>query len=149
MADFTQITGRFFTGGGINTPADVQAILLAGITHVIDCRAEQDDSPLFAGTGITYLWNGVADDGLSKGDEWFARSLSFALPTLMVPNRKVLSHCAAGRNRGPSTCYALMRAVGFDPSEALGMIHIKRPITLGGIAYSGDADRAIKALGYD
>ena len=87
--------------------------------------------------------------GKTKDPFWFKKSLNFALPILARPYGKVLAHCAAGRNRGPSTAFAILRAFGLTRLEALAMIHLARPVTVGGIAYSKDADEAIKALGYE
>ena len=146
MADFNFVTDRLATGGGVNSPADVQALLAAGITHVIDCRGEFDDGPLFSKTGVSYIWNGVEDDGKPKTPDWFAKSLSFAMPALGQPKFKVYAHCAAGVNRGPSTCYAILRALGFTAQGAEAIIRAARPQV--GLAYKHDADLAIPTLGY-
>lgn len=149
MADFTLITSRMATGGGIVTVDDVKAIQEAGISHVVDCRIEFDDSKLFEGTAVDYYWNPTADDGQPKSTDWFARTLSFGLNMLWRPRTRILLHCAQGVNRGPSSLYALMRAVGFEAIEAKTLIHLRRPTTIGGIRYAADADRAIKELGYE
>lgn len=147
--DFSQITTRLYTGAGINSQADVAELAAAGITHVVDCRAEFDDTALLASNPqIAVLWNGVGDDGQPKPAEWFAKTLTFALPALAQPHMKVYTHCAAGHNRGPSACYAIMRAVGFTPDDALNLLHTNRPATVGGVIYAADADRALPELGY-
>ena len=108
MADFSFVTERLATGAAITGPADVTALHAAGITHIIDCRAEFSDAPLLATSGMAYLWNGTEDDGQPKPPAWFAASLVFALPALATAGAKVYAHCAAGVNRGPSTaCYAV------------------------------------------
>ena len=118
-----------------------------GVTHCIDCRAEFDDAPLFAGNpNISYLWNGVRDDGIPKPTIWFQKSLDFALSALASPRHKVYAHCLAGRNRGPSTAFAIMLALGWLPQDARDLIKKNRPVA--GIAYAADAERAIKELGY-
>ena len=146
MADFSQVTSRLFTGAAISGAADVTALINAGVTAVIDLRAEQDDTPFLAGSGMAYLWNPAADDGQSKPADWFGRSLSFALPLLAQPRQKVNCHCAAGVNRGPSTAYMIMRALGWTAAEAEAVIRAARPQV--GLAYKGDADAAVTALGY-
>jgi dual specificity phosphatase 3 len=146
MADFNFVTDRLATGGAVSTPADVQQLIDAGITHVIDCRAEFDDGPLFSKTGVAYLYNGTMDDGQHKDPIWFAKSLVFAMPALAQPKIKVYAHCAAGVNRGPSTCYAILRALGFNPVGAEAIIRAVRPQV--GLAYKHDADAAIPILGY-
>lgn len=156
MSFFSQITERVFTGGemsaGPGLPPDVSgvdALAAAGVTHVIDCRDDFDDAPLLtAHPAILYLWNGTADDGRPKPSAWFARSLAFALPMFAQPRTKLYCHCQAGINRGPSTAYAVLRALGFGRAEMLALIRLKRPVTLVGIRYADDADKAIADLGY-
>ncbi len=147
MADFDFSTARVATGAAINSVADVEALVSAGITHVIDCIAGSSDTPLLAGhPSITYLYNGVEDDGQPKPPDWFGRSLAFALPALGMPHNKIYAHCAAGVNRGPSTAYAILRGQGFTSVLAEQVIRATRPQV--GLAYKGDADKAIPILGY-
>lgn len=148
MIDFSFVTSRLATGGGIADAADVQILTVNGVTHVIDCRAEFDDDPLFRELKINYLWNPTADDGQHKDSEWFRKSLDFALPALALPRTKVYAHCAAGINRGPSTAYVIIRAFGLMPLESKSLIIGHRPVTLGGIRYANDADAALNVLGY-
>jgi hypothetical protein len=145
MADFSFVTVRLATGAAISTPDDVSALAAAGVTAVIDCRAEFDDGPLLAGQ-FAYLWNGTEDDGTTKDPSWFARSLAFGLPLLAQPHQRVYCHCAAGRNRGPSTAYAVMRALGWGSADAEATIRAARPQVE--LAYKDDADAAIAVLGY-
>jgi protein-tyrosine phosphatase len=145
---FDFITKRLATGGAIGSAADVQTLKDAGISAVIDCRDDQDDGPLLATSGLIYLWNPTADDGQPKGPDWFGRSLSFALPLLSQPHHKVLCHCAAGINRGPSTAYCLMIALGFSPAWCRAEIILHRPVCVAGVRYADDAEVAVKALGY-
>lgn len=147
MSDYNFVTTRLATGAAISTAEDVTGLVAAGVTHIIDCRGEFDDAGLLsADPAITYLWNGTDDDGQPKLPDWFARSLTFALPALSVPHTKVYAHCAAGVNRGPSTAYAILRALGFTPANAEQAIRTARPQV--GIAYKNDADAAVVALGY-
>jgi len=146
MSDFNFVTDRLATGAAVSSAADVAQLVAAGVTHVIDCRAEFDDGPLFAQGGVAYLWNGVADDGQPKPADWFGRSLAFAMPVLGQPKFKVYAHCAAGVNRGPSTCYAVLRALGFSAELAEQVIRAARPQV--GLAYKKDADLAVPLLGY-
>jgi protein-tyrosine phosphatase len=144
--DFNLVTGRAAVGAAIGSQQDVTQLLAVGITHVVDCRAEFDDTMLFAGAGVAVLWIGVQDDGLPKPTEWFQRGIEFSLPALAVPKSKVYFHCAAGVNRGPSMCYVVLRALGLYASQAEGLIRSARPQV--GLAYKADADRAIVQLGY-
>lgn len=148
MADFSFVTDRLATGGAIQSPADVAALVAAGVTHIVDCQLEFDDTSEFVKSGVTVLWNGVEDDGnpATHGPEWFGKSLAFALPALALPHNKVYAHCAAGCNRGPSTAMAIMLALGFTSSDAEALIRAARPqVTL---AYKAEAISAVPALGY-
>lgn len=156
--DYNFVLDHLATGAGINAAQDVQELTAAGVTHVIDCRAEQDDAPLFTGSPqISYLWNPTADDGQPKDVPWFAKGVAFALPALCwlppdttpiapPPHPRVYCHCAAGINRGPSMTFAIMLALGFRPDLAEQLIRAVRPQV--GLAYKGDAIKAITALGY-
>ena len=141
MVDFNFVTTRLATGGSIASREDAQALIQAGITHVIDCTAQLDPT----GTSLVVLYNPTDDDGQPKPAEWFSRSLSFALGALYQPHNKVYAHCAAGFNRGPSTAYAILRALGWSAEEAEAQIRKHRTV---GLAYKKDADAAVIALGY-
>jgi protein-tyrosine phosphatase len=145
--DFNFVSTRVATGAAITDDKDVQALIKAGITHIIDCRAEFDDLSLLKGYNITYLYNGVHDDGRPKPVSWFQHSIEFALEALLHPSNKIYAHCAAGVNRGPSTAYAILRALGLNSSQAESFIKAGRPIAL--IGYMKDADAAITALKYE
>ena len=149
MADFSFVTSRLATGAAITGPADVQALAAAAITHIIDCRDDFNDALLLSGhPAISYLWNGVPDDGnpLTHGDAWFGKSLGFALPALSSPHTKVYCHCAAGVNRGPSTAFAIMLASGFTAVDAESIIRTARPVV--GLAYKAEAIASVANLGY-
>jgi hypothetical protein len=159
MVDFSRITGRLFTGGGITDESDVTALLDAGVNAILDVTSEEDDSSLLLSSvqHVPYLWNPTADDGTRKPPEWFQRSLLFALPLFGAPPApgpggalgvtRLYAHCSAGRNRGPSTCYAVMRALGWDAGAAQAIIRQRRPVVE--LRYADDADDAIKFLGYE
>lgn len=159
MADATEILPQFFTGGAISSEADVETLVAMGITADIDCRLEYDDQSVIdeyaekpnakdaleAHPKIAYLYNGVADDKQPKPAAWFQRSWEFAEP-ILKSGGVVLAHCAAGVNRGPSTCYFLMRAyLGMSGDEAYSLIVHLRPVAE--VGYRQDADEAIVTLG--
>ena len=83
MIDFTFITVRLATGGGIADAADLTMLEAHGITHIIVCRAAWNDAILLKLDGVAYLWNGTWDDGMHKPIEWFQTSPEFALPALV------------------------------------------------------------------
>lgn len=149
MISFDFVTERVATGGAIGSDKEVAILKAAGITHVINCRDDDNDADLLIGMALEYLWNPTADDGQPKAVEWFKKSLDFAMPIFAKsPSYKLYCHCAQGINRGPSTAYCVMRALGFSQKLAWGEIVIHRPICVTGIRYKDDADAALKALGY-
>jgi hypothetical protein len=147
--DFDFVTPRLATGAEVASAADVDGLVAAGITHVIDCRDGFGSAHLLADEPrISYLWNGVPDDGdpRTHGDAWFAKSLSFALPALAQPRAKVCALCASGVNRGPSTVFAILLALGFTPADAEELICSARPVV--GLAYKLEAIASVSNLGY-
>lgn len=146
MADFSMVTARLATGAALSSPDDVAALKAAGITHVVDERAEFDDGQLLAGSGLVYLWNPTQDDGQPKPDAWWQANISFALQAYSALGTCLLCHCAAGVNRGPSAAYGVIRACwGFVPAAATLLIRTARPQA--GIAYAGDFERWWPARG--
>jgi hypothetical protein len=147
LVDFTWVTDRIATGGALNSAADVDALVASGVNVVVDCRDDFDDGPLFTGhPAVHYLWNPTRDDGKPKPPEYWQRSLEFVLPLLAQPRMKVLAHCDAGMNRGPSTAFAILVALSFAPDLAEELIREARPIV--GLAYRDDALAACRSLGY-
>lgn len=126
---FNFVTERIAVGGGISSKADVDQIVVAGITHVIDMRAEFDDETL-NDSRITILWLPQVDDGAMRPLGQYRKGIQFAFPALSLPNTKIFPHCAAGLNRGPTMCYALLRAFGIPQSEAIDRIRAVRPNVL-------------------
>ena len=145
-ADFDFVTERIATGGMIWDERDVAAMKAAGITHVLTAaiELERETHRVLAGR-FGHLANGVHDDGLPKSPTWFRGSIDFALEALRDPDAQILLHCGAGINRGPSSAYAVLRALGHSPDEAFRMITDARPIAA--VLYANDADEAIEELG--
>ena len=126
---FNFVTERIAVGGGIASKADVDQIVAAGITHVIDMRAEFDDDTL-KDSRITILWLPQVDNGEMRPAGHYRKGIQFAFPALSRAKTKIFPHCSAGLNRGPTMCYALLRAFGFPPSEAIARIRAARPDVL-------------------
>ena len=144
--DFDFVTDRIATGGMIWDEEDVAAMEAAGITHVVTAAIElEDDTWRVLAGRFAHLCNGVHDDGAWKSPDWFGRSIEFTLAALQDPDARVLLHCGAGINRGPSSAYAVLRALGHSPSDAYRLVTEARPIAC--VLYANDADEAIEALG--
>src|SRR5713226_4476963 len=83
------VTARLATGGALGPGAqgvdNSLALIAAGITCVIDCQGELDDSPVLAKIGH-YVWCPTADDGATKSPEYFAPGIQLALSVLALPN---------------------------------------------------------------
>lgn len=145
--DYNFVTKRLATGGGLRTSADVDQLIADKITHIIDCCGEFNDITLLAAyPGISYLYNGTEDDGKPKPPIWFAKSIEFALQAFVEAHCRLYVHCAAGVNRGPSTAYAILLALGLPPTIAEQLIRSNRPQV--GLAYKIDAEAAVIDLGY-
>ena len=142
--DYSFVNNRLAVGGSIENRADVDTLAKQGITHIINCR-RHDDSPLLQGE-FNYLHNATSDDGRPKSVPWFQKSIEFALAGLSCPGTKLYVHCAAGVSRGPSTCYAILRALGMDSDSAEAAIRKVRPQIR--LSYKEYADAAITQLGY-
>jgi hypothetical protein len=147
LMNFAFVTHRVAVGTAILTHADSQELVDAEITHVIDCRAEFDDTPIVRGFNLDLLWQGVVDDGKTKTAEWFDGIIRFALLALSSPRKKVLCHCAGGIHRGPAAAYAVLRAQGLKRFEAKRLIMATWPRAE--LIYQDDADAAVKLLGYE
>lgn len=139
MADFSLVTARVATGAAVQSAGDAQDLVAAGITHILDLTDAEDDSQFLPGLGLAYLYNPTADDGGQRPDDWWAASLLFAFPAFAIEGACIYCHCSAGINRGPSTAYAVLRAVcGLAPVQADGMIRTVRPQV--GLAYARQFD---------
>ena len=140
------VLSRLAVGGEVVTPETAKYLFSAGITHIVNCAWDTDDGPMLSKTSMVCLCNATGDEGKPQPAEWFGRTLAFVLPVLAQPHSKVYIHCREGINRGPSACYAVLRALGHTPAAAESLIRTARPNV--GLAYMRDADAAVLALGY-
>lgn len=138
-----QIVPGLSTGGILATAEAAEEVEGAGITHVINCAVELDEGDFLRERGIGYTANGVDDDYRLKPTSWFRRTIDAALPVISAGGH-VLIHCAGGINRGPSSAYAVLLAMGYKPTEANRLIREARPQV--GLAYKWDAEQAIRAI---
>ena len=110
-----------------------------GITHVVDCRIEADDTEIYADhlPHLGYLHHGMDDAGQDVPFSWFDRAIDFI--DTAGTDAVVLTHCHMGINRGPSLGFAVLLHQGWDPVEALAAIRAARPIA--NVWYADDAVR--------
>ncbi len=143
--DYQWVTDRLALGSAISELEHVQALVIDGITHVLDCRLGSPGHALYFGTGIVYHQNGIADDGKAKPDEWFFKGIDFVLEALHWPRSRALVHCSFGMSRSPSMVYAILRATGMPAEEAKQSISKARVVAR--VTYPEDAERAGRRWG--
>lgn len=136
------VTDQLLVGGDLSFDDQLaceQAIELvdgAGVTHVLDVRAECDEVLWSHLPEVTYCWDGIDDAGQQVPAAWFEGIATWAVDAIEAGG-VVLTHCHMGINRGPSAGYAVLLALGWDPVEALDAIRTARPIAH--IWYAEDA----------
>jgi protein-tyrosine phosphatase len=128
--DVTFIYSQLAIGGGIYTEGNMKEIAALGITHILDCQGEWDDTPVAAKFGIKVLWLPVFDDW-SAPNEWSLKAaLKFVDESIIkTPHKaKLLVHCAGGVHRGPM--FALLAALraGEDSMDAVRKMQYFRRI---------------------
>jgi protein-tyrosine phosphatase len=126
--DYDWINERLALGAGITDEHDVDVLRAAGVTDVIDMRAEFDDHQLFTDRQVNVLWLPQLDDGTPRPPAQVLSGIQYALGQLQVMGRKIYVHCAAGVNRGPTEMYAILRAFGYSQVDAIALIKLKRPV---------------------
>ncbi|GAB3089171.1 protein-tyrosine phosphatase family protein [Nocardioides zeae] len=142
-ADADTVTDFLLVGGDLATDevralAQADELTAAGVTHVLDARAEAADGDVWeAFPGVTYHWDGIEDAGQPVGRAWFDAVATFARTALAAPGARLLTHCHLGVNRGPSAAYAVLLDRGWDPVDALDAIRGARPVAA--VAYADDA----------
>ena len=141
-ADF--VTDRLAVGGDLSpnfvrARAQLDELLAAGITHIVDLREEWSDEGLVEtwAPQVRYLQHRVADAGQKIGPDWFAGLVAWVDEALADSSAKVLVHCHMGVNRAPSAMLALLLAQGLGLRPALDAIRQARPVAV--IDYAGSA----------
>lgn len=138
------VTPTLAIGGDVSHDPERAALQLdelrsLGVTHIVDCRVEWDDSDLFGFLlpHVAYLHHGMDDAGQAVPASWFEDAVSWV--EAAGPDVVVLTHCHMGINRGPSLGLAVLLAQGWDVVEAMTAIRSVRPQA--NIWYAADAVR--------
>jgi protein-tyrosine phosphatase len=126
--DMTWITDRIAVGGGIWNEDQMDELVQAGITHIIDMQIEFDDTELARPYGVKVLWNPVDDDFQPKPPEVFRKGVEFATDALEQPDSKLYIHCAAGVHRAPMMALAVLRSQGYSLDKASVLIESRRHV---------------------
>lgn len=137
------VTPQLAVGGDLDSSAlialqQLDELVEAGVTHIVDVRIEASDADLVADRWphVRYLHHGINDMGQRVPAAWFDETAGFALDAI-ADGGVVLTHCHMGINRGPSLGYAVLLGLGWDPVEALAAIREARPIAY--VDYAEDA----------
>lgn len=143
--DWGWVTDQLATGGMPTTKAEMDKLVREGVTHIV-CTA--GDMPATAHSieavdgRVNFLYNPTDDDYRPKGRDWFERTARFVVPALEAGD-KAYVHCIAGSNRGPSSAYYVLRAMGTPPDDAEALIRAARPNAR--VYYIDDAEAALEA----
>ena len=125
---FTQITPRLWLGGAPTYERDFDALLVLGITAVVDMRAERISEPAWFEEHAIALRQYRVPDVTVPGED----VLSDAVPWIearLAEGRTVLVHCAKGRGRSATVLAAyLMQADGMTFDEVKDLLTTKRKL---------------------
>lgn len=118
------VTPNLAVGGRIR-PEDIPALARAGITHVIDTRAEhQDDQQALAREHIQFYSLPVRDtypltvEQMMEGSEWANKA--------MQEGGRVLIHCEHGVGRSVQLTCAVLIYQGMHAQDAVHQVQEKR-----------------------
>jgi protein-tyrosine phosphatase len=126
--DITWVTERIAVGGGIWNARNMEELVQAGVTHVVNMQIEFDDRPLAQPHGIRVLWNPTDDDFLPKPPELLKRGVDFVLEAMNEREARVYVHCAAGVHRAPMMTLAILCALEWEVDDAMVHIETRRPV---------------------
>ena len=137
LANASFVTDRLAVGGDLSpnfgmAKRQLEELLAAGITHIVDLRDEWSDETLVKtwAPQVHYLHHRVADAGQTIGGAWFEALAEWVDAALAEPGSKVLVHCHMGVNRAPSAVLALLLNRGTGLRPALDAIRTARPIAV-------------------
>lgn len=124
------VTDRLLVGGDLDgidpdlARAQLDELVGAGVTHILDTRLEWSDEDYVArrAPGLGYLHLGVDDDGGTLPDAWFDEATAWLDGVLARPGTRALVHCHMGVNRSPSLVFGYLLHTGSGVREALDAI---------------------------
>jgi len=120
----------------------IQELVLLGITHVLDCRAESSLLQLAQNLPVWVSWLPVLDDGLPKPEGWFHAGIALAN---QVGDGRLAVVCASGMERAPAMTYAILRHRGTAQEAASGALNRARPGCVP-LVYQDSAEQALDLL---
>lgn len=146
MADITFVYENLAVGGGIFTAENMKQLAEQGITHIIDCQAEFDDTPLAEPHGIQVIWCPVWDDFSVPSSEQLERAAEF-VKTIQLGSKndnKLLIHCAGGVHRGPMFALLIAMLCGISSDDAVKQIQGMRLIARFPDVYRGAVEKFVE-----
>jgi dual specificity phosphatase 3 len=137
VANAAFVSDRLAVGGDLSpnfrlARRQLDELVAAGITHIVDLREEWSDETLVKtwAPQVHYLHHRVADAGQVIGGPWFEELAGWVDEALTEPGTKVLVHCHMGVNRAPSAVLALLLHRGMAVRPALEAIRTARPVAV-------------------
>ena len=143
--DISWVTERIALGGAIWNARNMEGLVQAGVTHVLNMQIEFDDRPLAEPFGIQVLWNPTDDDFLPKPPELLKRGVEFALAAMEDPEARLYVHCAAGVHRAPMMTLAVLCAMEWKIDAAMVLIETRRPVVDFADVYVGSVRRFLES----
>jgi len=143
--DISWVTERIALGGAIWNARNMEELVQAGVTHVLNMQIEFDDRPLAEPFGIQVLWNPTDDDFLPKPPELLKRGVEFALAAMEDPEARLYVHCAAGVHRAPMMTLAVLCAMEWKIDAAMVLIETRRPVVDFADVYVGSVRRFLES----
>jgi len=143
--DISWVTERIALGGAIWNARNMEGLVQAGVTHVLNMQIEFDDRPLAELFGIQVLWNPTDDDFLPKPPELLKRGVDFALAAMEDPEARLYVHCAAGVHRAPMMTLAVLCAMEWKIDAAMVLIETRRPVVDFADVYVGSVQRFLES----
>lgn len=114
---------RIICGPSIMGPADLLHLAELGVMAIVSLETEREDPP----SSLPHCYAPFPDDGKSLTPDIVRRYTAFA-GVYAETRGSFYVHCQKGRCRGPSTAYAIARAVfGLSHTTALAEIQTAHP----------------------
>ncbi|MEJ8650661.1 hypothetical protein WKI65_21810 [Streptomyces sp. MS1.AVA.3] len=144
--DAHPVTNWLLLGAAPDSTLAVSELLGRGVTHVLDCRTPRRVPPPAAiCPGLVWCSAPTADDGASRGNDWYTACVAFAELAAREENTRLYVHCAAGVNRSPAAAYAILRSRGWAASTARARVLTSRAQARP--RYFEDAEQRLAELG--
>jgi len=132
--DMTLIDDGLYVGGALDIKAELIGsrghfldFLPDGIDAILNLREEYQDA-----TGnrlpYAYMWLPIPDAAPAPDLKWLALAVRF-IENMVIHNKSVLVHCAAGRSRSPFVAVAyLMKKLKLPAAQTIALVASKQQI---------------------